>query len=185
MPSSVGAIVSLVGQIGAAKLGRTTVAEVQKLIGAPEAEADDNFQFPGAPQYTALGYGCSGEPARDRRALTYYDRSGGPYCRTVYYINQGSEVLGSFWTSSPGFHTSHGTHVGVTQQTASRRERRRATVGCHTGILEASRTVTIHIGIAGGRFQSGPRGQPDRLVGGRVAELAIDSHSDGVGLLFC
>jgi hypothetical protein len=183
--SSVGGIVSLVGQIGAVTLGLTTATELRERVGRPQAEAEDNFQLPEVPQYTALGYGCSDRPGSDRRTLTYYDVSGGPYCRTVYYVNQGTEALGSFWTSSWSFHTSHGTHVGVTQQTASRRERRAARAGCLSGIFLASRAATIHIGITGGRFQSGGQGQPDRLVGGRVFELGVESRSDGVGLLLC
>jgi hypothetical protein len=74
--------------------------------------------------------------------------------------------------------------VGTTQRTASKRERRPATAGCLTGILEASRAVTIHIGMAGGQFRSGP-GHTERLVGGRVFEFAIDSKKSGVGILFC
>jgi hypothetical protein len=179
-----GGVISLNGQIGRLKLGTSSETDVSRFLGPPVAQAQDNFQFPGAAEYNALGYSCSSVPASNRRALTYYGTSGGPYCQTVYYINQSSQVLGSFWTTSPTFHTSHGTHVGVTQQTASRRERRAATTGCLTGIFEISRAVTLHIGMYGGTFRSGAGGQAG-YVGGRVGEFAIDSRRNGVGILFC
>jgi hypothetical protein len=183
-PSKPGGIFSLAGQVGNVKLGVSTETDIATALGPPEATAEDNFQFPSAPEYKAFGYGCQHAASRSRRTLTYYP-SGGPYCETVYYVNLTAGVLGSFWTSLPRFHTPRGTHVGVPQRTASRREHRVATGGCHTGILERSPAAQIFISIVGGSLRASRGNQPYRVIGGRVSEFAIDANADGVGILFC
>ena len=182
-----GGVLSLTGRVGSVQLGTSTEADITGAVGLPEATAQDNFQFPNAPEYKALGYGCGPVRLPGKTGLTY--SGGAPYCRTVYYVNLTTGLFGSFFTASGAFHTSRGTRVGTTQQSASKREGRPATVGCLTGIGLTSQTTSIQIGMSGGKLR---QGRPNRqgatrtyLVGGRVSGFAIDGRPDGVGILFC
>jgi hypothetical protein len=182
-----GGVITLSGAIGAVKLDVSTEADVIAQLGAPEATADDNFHFPGAAEYKALGYGCTKTQARNAVELGY-GRSTGPYCRTIYYINLARGVLGSFWTTSHAFHTARGTHPGVATGEAVRNERRPAANGCYIGLTETSRRLTLVLDVAGNSERPLHPGRNDHLarpVGGVVADFAVDSARSGVGLLFC
>jgi hypothetical protein len=186
-PPGGGGLVTLSGAIGALKLDRSTEADITALVGDPEATAEDNFQFPGAPEYRALGYGCTKTKARDAAQLTYYGTAG-PYCRTIYYINLARGVLGSFWTTSPAFHTERGTHVGTATAAAVQNERRPARNGCLIGLTETSKSLTLVLDVVGYRERPVHPGRKDHLarpVGGVVGDFATDGARSGVGLLFC
>ena len=181
-------LISLNGTIGAVTLDVSTEAEVTAAVGAPEATASDSFQFPGAPEYKALGYGCTMTNARLGRALTY-DGSAGPYCDTVYYINLPAGVLGSFWTTSRAFRTAHGTRVGTPAEVATRQERRPPPQnGCLIGWTETSKRLTLVLNLVGYRERRLHPGSNDHSAtpaGGRVGDFAEDGRRHGLGLLFC
>jgi hypothetical protein len=180
-------LISLSGGVGAVRLGVSTEAEVTAAIGSPDATAEDSFRFDGAPRYKALGYTCALTKAGNRIPLTY-DGAGGPYCRTVYYINLREGVFGSFWTTSAAFRTAAGTRVGTATETAARRERRSPANGCHVGFTENSATLVLVIDIAGFKQRLVHPQRNDHLAiptAGRVFDFAVDSRKSGVGLLFC
>src|SRR5207248_14600 len=64
--------------------------------------------FRSAP-YDALGYRCSLGATRDAFPLV----SGGPLCRTVFFIDSRSGRLGTFYTSDPHYRESRGVRVGM------------------------------------------------------------------------
>ena len=173
-------VISLSGRVGKLHFGFSTERDVIRAIGAPQHTAEDNFHL-GAytPEYRALGYQC-GRAAPYRRRLTYYGHHG-PYCRTIYYVNLESGVLGSFWTTSHIYRTAHGTTIGMGQRDASRREHKPATGGCFDGISERSRAIALEIEIVGSHYQR----RTGHIVGGYVYSFSIDSRSEGLGLLFC
>ena len=156
----------------------STVAEV-----ALNDEGEGNFVGPSTPNYKGLGYECS---AQQSAALLPVGNDGPPYCRTVYYLDTATGVLGGLSTTSTRYATNHGTRVGTTEQSAASREHRPAIAGCQSGISELTRNTYLYISIRGGKIRK-PSGsnQPLRIVGGRVDNIAVESRHDPVGVLFC
>ncbi|MFL5962648.1 MAG: hypothetical protein ACJ757_07135 [Gaiellaceae bacterium] len=178
-----GGVVSLTGKIGPVRLGLSTQRDIIVSLGKPEATADDSFRFAGAPWYHALGYGCTAKKRPDAAALRY-GATTGPYCHTIYYVNTRKGVLGSFWTTSRAFTTSHGTTVGTPGDTAARREKRPLSLGCHIGIRERSRNIMLVLEVVAFRLvRTGPHRARPR--GGHIFDIEADSPGVGVGLLFC
>ena len=175
--------VSTSGRIGALQLGSSTQANVVAALGAPEAEGEGNFVSPSAPNYKGLGYECSAQQSGE---LSPVGNNGPPYCRTVYYLDTATGVLGGLSTTSTRYATNHGTRVGTTEQSAASRERRPAIAGCQSGISELTRNTYLYISIRGGKIRK-PSGsnQPLSIVGGRVDNIAVESRHDPVGVLFC
>jgi hypothetical protein len=174
--------VSTSGRIGALQLGSSTQANVVAALGAPEAEGEGNFVGPSTPNYKGLGYECSAQQSAELGPVG----NEGPPCRTVYYLDTATGVLGGLSTTSTRYATSHGTRVGTTEQRAASRERRPAIAGCQSGISELTRNTFLYISIRGGKIRK-PSGsnQPLRIVGGRVDNIAVESRHDPVGVLFC
>ena len=170
------------GRIGSLQLGSSTVATITGALGPAEGEAEGNFGGPGA-NYLGLGYECEPELRGELRSI---GSEGPPYCHTIYYIDMATEVLGGFWTISRHYVTSHGTSVGTSEQLASRREHHSAVIGCLSGISELNRSVFLYLEIRGGATRPpAHQDEASRLVGGRVASIAIESRRDEVGVLFC
>ena len=174
--------ITLSGRIGSLQLGVSTQAAVEAVLGAPESEAEISTN-PGYAPAKALGYECSDQMTSGRQPV---GAGGPPYCRTAYYIDAATGVLGGFWTVSSNYATSHGTRVGTHTQIAARRERRPAVSGCLSGISENSRSASLFITIQGGRTELSTGPNPAlHIIGGRVVSIAIERHDDPVGILFC
>jgi hypothetical protein len=175
--------VSSSGRIGALQLGNSTQADIVATLGAPEAKGEGNFVGPSTPNFKGLGYECSAQQSGE---LLPVSNEGPPYCRTVYYLDTATGVLGGFSTTSTRYETSHGTRVGTTEQSAASRERRPAIAGCQSGISELTRNASLYISIQGGKLRKLPgSNQPLRIVGGRVENITMESRHDPVGVLFC
>lgn len=156
---------------------------MEAALGTPASEAESPSAEPDVPAYKGLGYECSQQLFA---GLQPVGREGPPYCSTIYYLDGATGVLGGFWTISTRYATSHGTRVGTSTQVAAEREHHPAIIGCLAGIDETNRTAFLFISIRGGRIKPSTQpNQPSHLSGGRVSSIAIESHHDPVGILFC
>jgi hypothetical protein len=170
------------GRIGFLQLGTSTQAAVEAALGAPQSEAEI-LTNPGSAPAKGLGYECSDQMTGSRQPV---GPGGPPYCRTAYYIDLGTGVLGGFWTVSTTYATSHGTHVSTPTQVAARQERHPAIGGCLSGITENSRSTSLFITVRGGRTKLSTGPHPTlHIIGGHVVSIAIESRRDPVGILFC
>jgi hypothetical protein len=182
-PASSTRTITATGRIGSLRLGSSTQEAILTALGAPEGEAEGTFGDPNEPDYRGLGYECTPQPGGERRPV---GSRGPPYCRTVYYLDTATGVLGGFWTISTQYATNHGTRVGTSEQVAVMREHHPATIGCLSGIGEISRGVLLDIEILGGKIEPAARpDEADHIVGGRVNNIAMESRRDPVGVLFC
>src|SRR5207237_674817 len=90
---------SVSGRIGPLHVDVSERRAVVAFAGRPDAER--RGRSPAAPfrsaPYDALGYRCSRGADRDAFSLV----SGGPFCRTVFFIDSRSGRLGTFYTSDP------------------------------------------------------------------------------------
>ena len=178
-------VVTVRGSVGGLTLGASTEAQIISALGPPEATGSGGFGAPETPDYDGLGYECS--PA-EGRGLRPAGPEGPPYCHIVYYIDSANGVLGGLWTTSTRYETAHGTRVGMSQHAASARERKHATVGCESGIMETGHGATMYLDVQGGRIAKPPHPSSEayRLAGGRVTEILVEArHGAPVGLLFC
>jgi hypothetical protein len=159
-------VVSTDGSVGSLKFGVSTQADVEAFAGPPQSTT--GASIPGFPAYTALEYLC-GVPA------SLWN------CQTTYYLNTSTGLLEGFGTTSPNFHTSRGTTVGMSAAEAQRREDNKGSDGCQFGINLAPGTG---VGAANVRIflPSNPTGSG--LVGS-VTEIASAAVSGDVGNLFC
>ena len=178
-------LVTQAGVVGPLRLDTSGIRAVTRFAGTPDADVIGTFEAPagyGTPTFRALGYDCSrnthhgGDPGAYRRAHVY--------CRTIYYINPHTDKLAAFWTLSPHFHTSAGTHPGMPQQQADRREHQWATGSARPAITKTSNVATLVLINAGGRITITSPNDPYRWVGGTVAGIGLESRHHPVGLLF-
>ncbi len=184
--------VSLAGTIGQLRLASSTTDGVEAALGHPEAEGEGNVGGPGLSgfaNYLGLGYECSpqrGPTGPGTPLLQSAGPEGPPYCRTVYYIDAATGLLGGFWTSSRKYATSGGTRVGIAEAAATAREHQQVIVGCGIAIFEFGHGNSLNVDMQGGKDVPAKRpGQPNTIVGGHVSALEIESHADSVGNLFC
>lgn len=172
VPAGGAGIVSAAGAVGPLRIDRSSERAVRAFAGRP-AFARASRSDPSMPRYKALGYGCGRSPGAGRRDPLLIGPRGGPrsgvYCRTVYYVNASSGKLAAFFTGSAAFRTPKGTRTGTSQSEAARREGSAPQGGCSLQILERSAAATLSMPVAGGK----------------VADLALESKKDPVGLQFC
>jgi hypothetical protein len=108
-------IVRADGRIGSLRIDVSTAAQILALEGKPDRVENEFFPPRKSPAGHTLYYGC------------------GRGCETAYSINNATGRLSDFETSSPGFLTARGSHVGMRAAAAAHRERTRLVPGCGTG----------------------------------------------------
>jgi hypothetical protein len=167
------------GQIGPLRMDQSTRADVVALVGRPDAERRDRYES--AAPYRALGYAC----AETFTAPEFPLGSHGPYCRTVYWINQRTGRLGDFYTSSARYYEIHGVRIGTPTAKAERLVHKLAYVGCEENIYlgKGGRSLTIAFDGGSPRKLSGSDGL--HLVGGHVFAFALHGPRSDVGVFDC
>ena len=182
-----GGVVRTGGRVGRLRIDRSLRGDVIRVVGDPDADRIGTFYAPGAPNFEALGYQC-GRRRRDTSQVTYYH---GPWCVTVFYLNESTGRLAAFFTGSSRYRGPAGIRPGMAANIAERRMRLHATGGgCgYNGVRiggGGSRDVArLHVNVNGGQLVSiGPK-RPYRLVGGTVGSFSLESNRDPIGLLFC
>ena len=137
-------VVSAAGAVGPLRIGRSSEAAVKAFAGRP-AFSRAGRTDPSMPRYKALGYACSGSPGAGRRDPLLIGPRGGPrsnvYCRTIYYVDSSTGRLAAFFTGSAAFRTPKGTHVGMSQSEAARREGTAPQTGCTRRCRSRCRTA--------------------------------------------
>lgn len=176
--------ITLGGRVGSLQLDSSTDADVFAFAGIPDATGGGNFDaIPHGPNYFALGYSCS---ANAGRGLGLVD--GSAFCKTVYYINARTQRLVAFHSSSPLFSFRRAS-PGMATSRAQRRIHRIAQAGCLTGFFFFSRRnhASLFAEVDGGRATLHGRGPHtiERVSGGRLEALELETNRHPVGLLFC
>lgn len=191
-------VVSAVGKVGPLTFGISNAGAVERFAGHPDFQAVSTFHAPDRPRYTALAYDCSSHQGGSRIPPAY-DVSH-TYCSTIYYVSNKTRRLGAFWTSSPQFHTTYGTHPGSSQSYANAHEDALPESGCLGASLSRSTdAASLVLGNRGGkphqRIIDGVA--HETIAGGVVSDFALEqawyagsrvAHVQGssaVGLLFC
>lgn len=168
------------GRIGPLDLDRSDKAAVVAFAGEPEVDEVDAGTDPGSG-WEALGYECG---AKDTLTpLVAPAGAQGPYCRTVFYLNSESGLLGTFFTSMPGVRDAHGVFTGMRTAKADRLEGKKAVGGCSEGIFISSPSATLHVVISGGHAL--PHAKLPIVKGGRVGALVLHSRANDVGAFDC
>ena len=170
------AIVTVTGRIGPLHLDRSDRAAVIAFAG--RADAERRGQAPGgfAP-YDALGYGCGTRAARNVTPLV----EGGPYCRTVFFINRRTGRLETFFTTAARYSEGHGVRIGMPTAAAERILHKRLVEGCEENFYLSSPTASITIAFSGGTLR-----RPSlRVTGGHVYAFVLHSHRSDAGVFDC
>lgn len=166
--SSETGIISTDGTIGSLRFGVSTEANIDAVAGVPVASVTASFAAPGRPDYHALGYGCSMTQVGSEPTL-----QAGEYCQTIYYLNTSTGTFQGFVTSSPMFRTSLGTTVGMSSSEAAGLEGQSAHYGCRRAIgpiLGPDLRIYLDVGPT---------------LTDNVTDIAVETLSNDVGLLFC
>jgi hypothetical protein len=164
------------GRIGALHLDQSDRAAVIAFAGRPDAERpgrESSF----AP-YHALGYGC-GTTAGLRAAPL---AAGGPYCRTVFFINGQSGKLETFFTSAARYSESHGVRIGTPTAVAERLLHRRLVEGCETNLYLSSAKASLTIAFTGGVVKPNTS---LHVIGGHVYAFVLHSQRSDAGVFDC
>lgn len=170
--------VSTNGTVGPLRLDRSSAADVIAFAGPPDAQGTGDV-VSGYPRYEALGYSCSSQPA-DGNSFT---SEHGPYCHTVYYINQRTQELAAFFTSSERFTGPGGVYPSMPAASARSRIHQPAISGCRTGFFIKDLIVEV---FGGHNRLTSVNGHPTEvLIGGTVGDFDLESAHHPVGLEFC
>lgn len=161
------------GRIGDLQIDASTRAAIVASRGQPDAERIGSWA--GSSRYRALGYGCS---TRRRTGFDWPLLTGGPYCRTVFFLGARDRRLRDFSTTSPRYVAENGVRIGMSTAAAERLLHRRVFVGCEANLSIGNLPLTI--AFAGGR-----RGADGHLVGGYVAAFVLHSRSRDLGIFDC
>lgn len=167
-------------RIGALRLDRSNRAAIVAVAGEPQVDEVD-MGMPPSSGWEALGYGCSAKDAVS--PLLAPTAVGGPYCRTVYYLNSETGRLGTFFTSLRRFRDAHGVSIGTRTAKAVRREGIQAYAGCGDGIFIKTPSAMLHLVIGGGHTHQ--NGHRLLIRGGRVDALVLHSRHHDVGAFDC
>lgn len=167
-------VVTASGRIGPLRVDVSTRAAIVSVAGRPDAERVGSFNS--SRRYHALGYGCS----RTQTAVTWPLLAGGPYCRTVFFLDAKDGRLGTFYTTSARYREEHGVRIGMSTARAELLVRRRIPVGCEENIYLGRGGASLTIAFAGGR-----RGSDGYLIGGHVYAFALHSRRHDVGVFDC
>jgi hypothetical protein len=181
-----GGRVTTSGGVGGLQIDRSARADVLSFAGQPDAQGTGSFGDPSADDYQALGYMCQPQSAAGFTGVS----ARGPYCRTVYFINSRDLRFAAFFTSSAAFVGPGGMKPGAPAAPPERRTHHVALSGCFSAISFGGRGASAYLiaDVTGGRTRSysGPHGSSYlRILGGRIADIELESGLDPVGLLFC
>jgi hypothetical protein len=168
------------GRIGSLRLDHSRRAQIVAVAGEPEADETVEGGYPGGG-WEGLGYRCSSSFASP--PLVEAPGEGGVFCRTIYYLNLRSGMLGTFFTSEPNFVDGHGVSPGTRTAKAVAREGAQALVGCLQGIRLGTSVGSLDIAILGGHPHRRARNTVVR--GGRVGALVLHSRRNDVGNFDC
>lgn len=163
-------LITSTGRIGELQMDVSMRATIVAAAGRPDAERTGAWN--GSRRYRALGFDCSTK----RSDRTWPLLAGGPYCRTVFFLDARTGRLGTFFTTSNRYEEAHGVQIGMATATAEQLLRRRVVVGCEANIYSRSLTIAF----AGGR-----RAQNGYLIGGHVEAFALHGRKDDVGVFDC
>jgi hypothetical protein len=173
-----GGRLTLSGSVGSLQLDQSDELDVIAMAGPPDATATGNF---GAedPDYYAMGYTCQEHEAQ---GWFYVDRF--DYCRTVFYINTHTQLLTALFSSSRRY-SFRGASPGMSSRLATKRIHAQPSGGCFQGfVLFGHRRHADFIGdVVGGRTKLVRR--TERIYGGHLADLQLESNPYPVGLEFC
>jgi hypothetical protein len=168
-------VVSTFGSIGTLRLDTSSAHAIRVAIGRPDAVRTGS-EF-GSGRYRALGYDCTSRKRNARWPLL----ERGPYCLTVFFVNDRTGKLGSFYTASRRYVEAHGVRIGITTAAAERLLHRVVHVGCEQNLYFSSRRADLTIAFDGGMMI-----KPSlRLRGGHVRAFALHSHLNDVGVFDC
>ena len=177
-----GGVVDTGGHVGTLQFAHSSEADVRVTVGVPDGAATGSFLVPDLPGYRALGYDCTAAATPTRIPLVVQPEIRGPYCATVYFINETTGTLAAFETTSPQYATQHGTAVGMTPTEAQQREGTQLIPhGCQGSFVRL-----------GDFYQDGSAATAAALfvyVGpsstDRVRAIKAESNVGPVGMLFC
>jgi hypothetical protein len=172
-------VISVDGRIGPLRIDHSDAAAVIAFAGRPDAERRGR-EFD-SRRYRALGYGCAKIPSD----VVFPIVPGGPYCRTIFYINPRTDTLATFFTTSPRYSEDHGVRIGMRTADAERLLHRRLYAGCEEDIHLGSPTATLTIAFLGGVARKEPASSGLHVTGGRVYALVLHSHTEDVGVFDC
>lgn len=170
------AVVTATGRIGPLHLDRSDRAAVVAFAGRPDAERRAEASGGYAP-YEALGYGCATTAVPLVTALA----AGGPYCRTVFFVNRQSGRLETFFTTAARYSEGHGVRIGMPTAVAERLLRRRLVEGCETNLYLSSARASLTIAFTGGVV----RRKTLHVIGGHVYAFVLHSHRSDAGVFDC
>jgi hypothetical protein len=184
------AVVSASGRIGPLHVDRSTRADVIAFAGRPDAERKGG-EGGGAPPFRALGYGCSGKASLHLFPLLEDSRGRrGPYCQTVFWINERTKRLGNFFTASSRFVESHGVRIGMRSQHAERLLHKRLTAGCEENLYFENRSAMLTVAFAGGvthleRLPGSNLKAAGHVTGAHVFSFTLHGRKSEVGIFDC
>jgi len=175
------------GRVGTLRLDVSTADDVAAFAGSPDADEFDSFQVPDYPDFEALGYSCTTRRGGNRAPVPYYH---GPYCRTVFYINQATGNLAAVYTSSRGYLGPGRIHPGMSAPQAEGRTHKQATAGCDYGftIGTAHTPAMLLVTVNGGHIVNHNLSNGSTqsvIIGGTLGGFSLESNRHPVGLLFC
>jgi len=162
-------------RIGPLQLDVSDRAAVVAFAGKPQLEARGHM--PLAAPYDALGYGCSRRTPPGSFPLAPEK----PFCRTIFWINERTGRLETFFTGDPRYAETHGTRVGTATAVAERLLHKRLLVGCEENLYFTSTRAYLTIAFAGGRYRLPSR----HVVGGHVVALVLHSRRSDPGVFDC
>jgi hypothetical protein len=157
------------------QLDKSDRAAVIAFAGPPAAER--RGQEPTHAPYDALGYGCSRLFEASNTPLV----QGGPYCRTVFFLNNRTGRLETFFTTAVDYSESHGVRIGMATAAAERLLHKRLLVGCDKDIYLSSPKAYLTVAFIGGRIRPHSRS----VLGGHVYAFVLHSNRNEPGVFDC
>jgi hypothetical protein len=137
-------VITVGGQIGRLQIDKSTRADVIAFAGNPDAESNERVL--GFAHYTALGYDCSTTEAEDNFPLG----NGGPFCRTVFFVDTSHHTLEDFVTTSAAYHEKRGVRIGTSTADAERLLHNKVSRSCLVVLRVESLTAKLRINFTRG-----------------------------------
>jgi hypothetical protein len=167
-------VVRVTGEIGPLHMDRSGEAAVVGFAGKPDATRVGTAVGGYAP-YRALGYDC----VRGRSDVAMQIVAHGPYCRTIFFLDDRTGKLETFFTSSPTYSETHGVRFGMKQAEAERRLHLRLTTGCTAAFHFESPTGSLSIEFSDGSLNG------TAIKGSHVDAIVVHSKRRDAGVFDC